>query len=57
MTDLITQAEQRLLRPGGLAAGDLDGVFARLMGPSIDAADLYFQHSRSESWLLEDGIV
>jgi TldD protein len=57
MTDLITQAEQRLLRPGGLAAGDLDGIFTRLMGPSIDAADLYFQHSRSESWMLEDGIV
>jgi TldD protein len=57
MTELITQAEQRLLRPGGLSAGDLDGVFTRLMGPSIDAADLYFQHSRSESWVLEDGIV
>ena len=57
MTELIIQAEQRLLRPGGLAAGDLDGIFARLMGPSIDAADLYFQHSRSESWALEDGIV
>jgi TldD protein len=57
MTDLIAHAEQRLLRPGGLATADLDGVFARLMGPSIDAADLYFQHSRSESWVLEDGIV
>jgi len=57
MTELITQAEQRLLRPGGLSAGDLDGLFSRLMGPSIDAADLYFQHSRSESWVLEDGIV
>ena len=57
MTDLITQAEQRLLRPGGLSQGDLDGIFARLMGPSIDAADLYFQHSRSEAWVLEDGIV
>ena len=57
MTELIIQAEQRLLRPGGLAAGDLDGIFTRLMGPSIDAADLYFQHSRSESWVLEDGIV
>src|SRR6478735_10545125 len=54
---LITLAERRLLSPGGLAAGDLDGVFTRLMGPSIDAADLYFQHSRSESWVLEDGIV
>ena len=57
MTELIVQAEQRLLRPGGLAAGDLDRIFTRLMGPSIDAADLYFQHSRSESWVLEDGIV
>src|SRR6185312_10703227 len=57
MTDLITQAENRLLRPGGLSANDLDRVFARLTGPSIDAADLYFQHSRSESWVLEDGIV
>jgi TldD protein len=57
MTELITQAEQRLLRPGGLSVGDLDRVFARLTGPSIDAADLYFQHSRSESWVLEDGIV
>ncbi|HEY0179629.1 MAG TPA: metalloprotease TldD [Dokdonella sp.] len=57
MTELLTRAEQRLLRPGGLDAADIERVFARLMGPSIDAADLYFQHSRSESWLLEDGIV
>ncbi|HEY6986009.1 MAG TPA: metalloprotease TldD [Rhodanobacteraceae bacterium] len=57
MSALITQAEQRLLRPAGLSANDLDRVFARLTGPSIDAADLYFQHSRSESWVLEDGIV
>jgi TldD protein len=27
------------------------------MAPSIDAAVLYFQHSRSESWVLEEGIV
>ncbi len=57
MTDLITRAEQRLLRPGGLSTADLEHVFARLMGPSVDAADLYFQHSRSESWVLEDGLV
>ena len=54
---LLSLAEQRLLLPGGLASSDLDRVFSRLMGPSIDAADLYFQHSRSESWVLEDGIV
>ncbi|HEX7916152.1 metalloprotease TldD [Rudaea sp.] len=54
---VLVLAEQRLLAPGGLAAADLDRVFAQLVGPSIDAADLYFQHSRSESWMLEDGIV
>ena len=26
-------------------------------GPRVDAADLYFQVSREESWALEDGIV
>ena len=54
---LLAQAERQLLQPGGLSSGDLDRVFSQIMGPSIDAADLYFQHSRSESWLLEDGIV
>ncbi len=57
MSDLILTAERQLLAPGGLASADLERVFARLMGPAIDAADLYFQHSRSESWVLEDGIV
>jgi TldD protein len=57
MNSLIEQAERRLLAPGGLAATDLERVFTQLMGPSIDAADLYFQHTRSESWHLEEGIV
>jgi len=57
MDSLITLAESKLLTPGGLAPGDLERVFTQLMGPSIDAADLYFQHSRSESWTLEEGIV
>ncbi|WP_414675211.1 metalloprotease TldD [Luteibacter sp.] len=57
MDSLISLAERRLLTPGGLASTDLDRVFSQLMGPSIDAADLYFQHSRSESWVLEEGIV
>src|SRR6185437_11137964 len=53
----LALAERSLLTPGGLAASDLERVFARVMGPSIDAADLYFQHTRCESWVLEDGIV
>ena len=55
--NLLAQAERQLLEPGGFSSRDLDRVFAQLMGPSVDAADLYFQHSRSESWMLEDGIV
>src|SRR5690348_18430195 len=57
MDSPLALAERNLLAPGGLAANDLERVFAQIMGPSIDAADLYFQHSRSESWMLEDGIV
>ena len=57
MNSMIAQASERLLRPGGLSVNELERVFARLMGPGIDAADLYFQHARSEHWVLEDGIV
>ncbi len=57
MDSSLAIAENRLLAPGGLGVSDLERVFAQLTGPSIDAADLYFQHSRSESWVLEDGIV
>ncbi len=57
MDSLLATVEHRLLTPGGLTASDLERVFGQLMGPGIDAADLYFQHSRSESWHLEEGIV
>jgi TldD protein len=57
MDSPLSLAERNLLAPGGLSTNDLERVFARVMAPSIDAADLYFQHSRSESWVLEDGIV
>lgn len=57
MTSTLALAETRLLQPAGLSVTDIDRVFSRLMGPSVDAADLYFQHARRESWMLEDGIV
>ncbi len=57
MDSLLSLAEQRLLSPGGLDTKALEAVFSRLMGPQIDTADLYFQHARRESWMLEDGIV
>src|SRR5207344_237465 len=36
---------------------EMDRAFARLMGPGVDFGDLYFEHSRRESWTVEDGIV
>jgi TldD protein len=57
MDSPLLLAERNLLAPGGLSTHDLERVFARVMAPAIDAADMYFQHSRRESWVLEDGIV
>ncbi len=57
MTQTLALAQARLWAPAELAAPDLDRVFARLLAPGVDFADLYFQHSRHESWAMEDGIV
>ena len=53
----LAMAHEALLSPYGLAEADLQQVLDQLMGHRIDAADLYFQISRHESWMLEDGIV
>lgn len=57
MNDNLNLAQQMLLAPSGLEESKLAGVLGGLMKPGIDAADLYFQHSATESWLFEDGIV
>ncbi|MBN8798588.1 MAG: metalloprotease TldD, partial [Stenotrophomonas nitritireducens] len=58
MTDTaLMLAESRLLLPAGLDANRLERTFGTLLGPGVDFGDLYFQHSRRESWSVEDGIV
>jgi len=57
MTSTLPLAQSRLLAPAGLGLDALDDAFARLMGPGVDFGDLYFQHARRESWVVEDGIV
>ncbi len=57
MIDNLTLAEQTLLAPIGLDEHHLAQVMERLSGHGIDTADLYFQLSRLESWVLDDGIV
>ncbi|AEY00581.1 microcin-processing peptidase 2 [Oceanimonas sp. GK1] len=53
----IEQINQSLLVPNELDMALLDAQLARLSRHQIDFADLYFQNSVHESWVLEDGIV
>jgi TldD protein len=55
--DILALAESRLLAPSGLSMGDLERVMGQLLGHRVDSGDLYFQSTRHESFLLEDGIV
>src|SRR5690554_6261522 len=58
MRNLLAQAESRLLQAAELAPGGIASVLGQLVSaPGADAADLYFQHQVSESWVLEDGFV
>ncbi len=54
---LFQQVHQQLLVPAGLIEADLEQTLAMTMGQGVDYADLYFQQSRQENWLLEDGII
>jgi TldD protein len=57
MSDPIRIARDSILTPVGLENADIDRLIGQLHGPSIDAADIYFQSSRMQSWVLEDGII
>ncbi|HQY22621.1 MAG TPA: metalloprotease TldD [Gammaproteobacteria bacterium] len=46
-----------LLEPAGLSEQALQRVLDNVLGNAVDHADLYFQNSRQESWVLEDGII
>jgi TldD protein len=56
-TDPMTIARATILEPAGLSEDDLDRLLGTLAGSTVDAADIYFQTSRLESWVLEDGII
>lgn len=55
--DLIKVAKSILLEPTGLSEQDLHRTFGTLFTHHLGDADLYCQHTRSESWSLEEGIV
>jgi TldD protein len=56
-TDALALARDLILRPAGLDEGRIDGALSTVLGAAVDAADIYFQLARDESWALEDGIV
>ncbi|GGX81964.1 protease TldD [Litchfieldella qijiaojingensis] len=55
--DALDHAVATLLTPGGLNLSSLDDGLGHVLGPGVDFADLYFQRSWHESWMLEDGEV
>lgn len=57
MLETLEIAKQKILLPAQLEERQLDQAFAHLYSAQIDAADLYFQVRRQESWVLEQGII
>lgn len=57
MNQNLILAKQQLLEPTGITENQLQQVLGSILTKNVSAADLYFQNSYSESWLLEDGIV
>ncbi|MFP5382818.1 MAG: metalloprotease TldD [Gammaproteobacteria bacterium] len=57
MNNALATAEREILAPADLTQAAIAGVLEGILTHDVDAADLYFQWSRHESWSLEDGIV
>ena len=56
-TTSLDTATQSLLAPVGMGVNDLQKTLDQLITHHVDQADLYFESSRSESWVLEDSII
>ena len=56
-SNILQNVENHFLAPGAMSPNDLTTVMNSILGKSVDAADLFFQSHRHESWSLEDGIV
>ena len=57
MSNEWSVVKQCLLSPVNLDELQLEAALGKAFGPQVDLADLYLQHTQSESWFLEDGIV
>lgn len=57
MSAPIAQVSQQLLTANDISIDQLQTLLGQVMQSGADAADIYFQFNRHESWGLEDGIV
>jgi len=55
--ELLNLARQAILMPAGIQDGDIEKIMNRLLSSPVDAADIYFQSSHTESWVMEGGII
>ena len=53
----MNTVEQHLLQDSQLTREELEKTLAFIHQHQVDYADLYFQSSHHESWVLEDGLV
>lgn len=54
---MLNKVTESLLTPADLSIQDLSNLFNQFDNRNIDYADLYFQLSQNELWVLEDGII
>ena len=57
MSQALDIVRNDILAAGDLSERDLESTLGQLLEHSVDEADLYFESTRSEGWVLEDGIV
>ena len=53
----LALARESILVPAGLQEQDISRVMGSLLSAQVDIADIYFQSSHLESWVLEDSII
>jgi TldD protein len=55
--EILNLARQAILTPAGIQDSDIEKIMGRLLSSPVDAADIYFQSSHFESWVMEGGII
>ena len=55
--ELLNLARQAILVPAGIQDSAIENIMGCLLSSPVDAADIYFQATHSESWVMEGGII